>query len=108
MDTIEFYSEFYEILDTHRFYQNGYDVRLNVYDHKLVTDLMDLFDKYSIYFEIEIHTIPTLGPVEPDRWCCFAWFEEDHIETLGFNFLSEERMRESNEWAAGIDTANLF
>lgn len=82
-----------EVLDRHHFFR-AYDQNNHVYHPDAMIEINSIFGaRRSIIYDINIGSIPTESLTEPDRWCNVSWLEGKRIRSVGFNFISYERLQ---------------
>lgn len=82
-----------EVLSRNRFFR-AYDQANHVYHPDAVIEINSIFGaQRSIIYDVNVGLIPTEDLTEPDRWCNVSWLEGKRIRSVGFNFISYQRLQ---------------
>lgn len=94
-------TEIYDCLKDHVILTCGDRMEENVYDCWAPVEMVSILEDAHVSKSVYVHPIDNNDPTCADMWCSVTWDSAGHMETIGFNYMSEKRMDDFtkfNEW----------
>ena len=65
-----------------------------IYDMWAPVELKSILEDAHVANAVYVHSIESTDPTDADMWCSVTWESAGHLETIGFNYMSENRQED--------------